>query len=312
MSDSEHVPVLLAECLTLLDPRPGGRFIDCTVDGGGHSAAILERTAPDGPLLALDADPDAVVRAKQRLAGYRDRVRVVHANFRRVAQVADQEGFGEVDGLLMDLGLSSLQIGGSGRGFSFNRDETLDMRYDRSSGQSAADFIASVSREELESVIRTLGEEPRARAIASEVVASRERAPVRTTGQLAAIVSRATGGRRGRLHPATRTFQALRILVNDELGALAEGLPQAVGLLRRGGRLAVISFHSLEDRIVKRFFRRQTGEESDESPRGLPTPTVRPSPPIRILTRRPILGSDEQLARVGRGRSARLRAVERL
>ncbi|MBM2809467.1 MAG: Ribosomal small subunit methyltransferase [Chloroflexi bacterium] len=311
MSESHHVPVLMSECLTLLEPKPGGRFIDCTVNGGGHSAALLERTAPDGPLLGLDADPNAMPAATSRLNPYGTRVTLIQTNFRFVGRVARSEGFGSVDGVLLDLGLSSNQLDTPGRGFSFNRDEPLDMRFDPSSGISAAQYVAAASREDIEHTLRTLGEEPRARRIAANIVEARQDSPIATTGQLARLVSRAVGGRHGRIHPATRVFQALRMAVNDELGALAEALPQALTLLRHGGRLAVISFHSLEDRLVKTFLRHMAGVV-EPAPRGIPIIPVAPVTEMRILTRRPVGAAADEVAANPRSRSARLRVAERL
>lgn len=306
------MPVLMAEVLDLLHPRPGGRFIDCTAGGGGHSAAILERTAPDGGLLALDADADAVAATRARLAPYGDRAQVVHSNFRFLARVADDARFGPVDGILMDLGLSSPQLAAAGRGFAFSRDDPLDMRFDRSSGATAAEYVATASREELEQTLRAYGEEQRARRIAAEIVAVREQQPIETTSQLATTVARIAGTRHPGIHPATRSFQALRILVNDELGALEAALPQAAGLLRQRGRLAVIAFHSLEDRIVKEFLRRLSGRVADATPRDLPIqPSIRP-PDFRMLTPRPVRPSSEEILGNPRSRSARLRVVERL
>ncbi|MPZ14065.1 MAG: 16S rRNA (cytosine(1402)-N(4))-methyltransferase RsmH [Chloroflexi bacterium] len=312
MMRAEHVPVMVDECMRLLDPRPGGLFIDCTVDGGGHSAAILERTAPDGPLLALDADPDAVARARHRLASFGDRVRVVHANFRRVTSVTEAEGFTQADGILIDLGLSSVQIETVGRGFSFSRDEPLDMRFDPGVGMPASEFLRTATGDDIARVLRAYGEEPRARRIAAEIVSARSRAAIETTGQLATLVTRAVGGRRGHLHPATRTFQALRIVVNDELESLEEALPQTVPLLRRGGRLGVISFQSLEDRIVKSFLRRRAGFRSEVVPRDIPIAPPPADADLHILTRHPARPSSDEIARNPRSRSARLRSAERI
>ena len=312
MAPGEHVSVLTAECLRYLEPRPGGRFVDCTVDGGGHSAAILERTSPDGPHLALDADPTAVERARGRLSPFGDRVKVVHANFRFIDAVAQDLGFTKADGVVMDLGLSSDQLAARDRGFSFQRDEPLDMRFDPTQGHSAADFIAIASREEIEDTLRTLGEERAARRIAGDIVAARERRPVATTRELVEIVQRSVHPRPGTINPATRTFQALRILVNDELSALRDALPKAVGLLGSHGRVAVISFHSLEDRIVKTLFRQLAGREPDETPRHLPARPDRPPAEIRILTPRPVRPSAAEIAANPRSRSARLRVAERL
>jgi 16S rRNA (cytosine1402-N4)-methyltransferase len=312
MAAPAHTPVLTAECIRLLDPRPGGRFIDCTVNGGGHSTEILRHTAPDGQLLGLDADPHAVALARQRLAVFGDRALVVHANFRFVDAAAAEHTFVDVDGILMDLGLSSLQLAARDRGFSFTRDEPLDMRFDPTRGDTAADYLATASREDIEATLRGFGEEPAARRISTAIMAARDEGGVRTTGDLVSIVQRSIRHHRGTLHPATRTFQALRIAVNDELEALRDALPRAVKLLRHGGRLAVISFHSLEDRIVKTVFRRLAGREPDNTPRGLPSLPARPAPEIRIVTPRPVRPSAAEVAANPRSRSARLRVAERL
>jgi 16S rRNA (cytosine1402-N4)-methyltransferase len=313
MAAAEHIPVLAGECMKFLQPQPAGRFIDCTVNGGGHSVQILERTAPDGTLLALDADPDAVALARDRLAQFGPRARVIHSNFRSVETVAHEQQFADVDGVLMDLGLSSLQLAAIGRGFSFSRDEPLDMRFDTSRGATAADYLASASPDDIERTLRSFGEEPAARRIAAAIAAGREQAPVRTTGELVTILQRSVGHfRRAALHPATRTFQALRIVVNEELASLQDALPAAVRLLRPGGRLVVIAFHSLEDRIVKTVFRELAGRQPDETPRGLPTSPARPAPQIRIVTPRPVRPSKEEVVANPRSRSARLRVAERL
>lgn len=303
-----HVPVLSAECIQLLRPRPGAHFVDCTVDGGGHSVAILERTGPGGQLLGIDADPAAVALARQQLAPYGDRVTLIQGNFRDLGAIAAQARVEQTDGILMDLGMSSVQLGAPSRGFSFWQEGPLDMRYDPTSGETAADLLALASEHSIEQLLRAFGEEPQAKRIASAIVAHRRSQPLQTTTQLAELVSRA-GGRRRRIHAATRTFQALRIAVNDELNALSEAIPQAVALLRRGARLAVISFHSLEDRIVKTLFLRLAGREP--APR-LPVPRA-PSPSqIQIVTRRPITPSLEERAANPRSRSARLRVAERV
>ena len=303
-----HVPVLAGPTLELLRPGPGNRFIDCTVNGAGHSAAILQRTAPDGRLLAIDADPDALLRAKVTLERFGDRVTYARANFRTLEAVATERGFTEVDGILMDLGLSSNQLSAADRGFAFSYEGPLDMRYDQTSGEDAAEFLALADVRTIERTLRDLGEEPRARRIAEAILAERQKRPIATTTQLADVVARAAG-RRGRIHPATRTFQALRISINDELGALAEALPQALRLLNRGARLAVISFHSLEDRIVKTFFTSLSGRAV-----GSRLPIAPPTPPaeLRIISKRPIVASLEETARNPRSRSARLRVAERI
>lgn len=308
----DHVPVLLAECLEYLRPSPGETFIDCTINGGGHSAAILEKTAPDGRLLGIDADSGAVERAQERFAHLGTRVLVRHSNFRHLQRVVAETPLQLADGVLIDLGFSSQQIDGAGRGFSFGHDDPLDMRFDQTDGLSAADFLADSDEIELERVLRTYGEEPQARRIARWIVRQQVTSPVQTTGELATMVSRAVGGRQGRIHPATRTFQALRIKVNDELGALEDVLPQAVEVLRPGGRLGVIAFHSLEDRAVKQFMRRRAGLADDEGPRHLPPSSSAVAPSLRIVTRRPLTASPDEIARNPRSRSARLRVAERL
>lgn len=306
-----HIPVLLDECLALLQPSPGHRHIDCTLGGGGYSAAILDRTAPAGSLLALDADFAALERARWRLAAYGDRVRLVHTSFRRLGEVATAEGFTQVDGVVMDLGLSSLQLDDPARGFTFSREGPLDMRFDQTQGPTCAEFLAEASQATIERTLREFGEEPRARRIANAVVIARRQQPLRTTQDLVRVIIGAVGGARGRIHPATRTFQALRIAVNDELAALVEAVPQAVALLRHGARLAIVSFHSLEDRIVKRTFARLAGR-SEARPRGLPAEPTSVLAQLRILTPRPLRPSGAEHQANPRSRSARLRAAERL
>ena len=291
-----HVSVLLDEVVEWLAPRPGGTFVDATLGNGGHAAALLDATAPDGRLLGLDADPRALDVAGTRLAEYGDRAILVNANFRDLAAVGTERGIADVDGIVMDLGLSSRQLEASGRGFSFREDEPLDMRFDPSRGQSAADLLNELDEREIADLIYQLGEEPKSRRVARQVVQRRALAPFRTTGDLVAAVEAALGPRRGRTHPATRTFQALRIAANDELGALEVALPQAAGLLRPGGRLAVVAFHSLEDRRVKQFFRAGGTDAA----------------PLRALTKRPLVPSDDEVARNPRSRSAKLRIAERL
>lgn len=247
-----HVPVLLQQVLAFLEVRPGGTYVDGTVGGGGHAEAVLVSSTPDGRLLGLDRDPAALEAAGQRLAPFGERVTLRHGSFARLSALA--EGFRLADGVLLDLGLSSLQLADPARGFAFSREGPLDMRFDPTEECStAADLVNSLSVKELAILLYRYGEEPQARRIAEAIVAAR---PLRTTLQLARVVEDATK-RRERIHPATRTFQALRIAVNRELEALEAALPQALDLLRPGGRLVVISFHSLEDRIVKRFLRQE-------------------------------------------------------
>jgi 16S rRNA (cytosine1402-N4)-methyltransferase len=290
-----HVPVLVSETLALLEPARGGLFVDCTVGLGGHSRALLEAGATR--VLGLDRDVAALGLAADALKPFGDRVELVHADFRDLERVLDDRGIVGVAGALADLGVSSMQLDGEGRGFSFQRDEPLDMRMDRSQPPSAADLLADVGEEELATVIFQFGEERYSRRIARAIVRVRDTAPVATTGQLAQIVRRAVPVRgRQRIDPATRTFQALRIWVNRELEGLDAFLAAAARRLLAGGRLAVIAFHSLEDRIVKHTFRALAQAEHT----------------IRILTKRPIAAGDDEVAGNPRARSAKLRAIERL
>ncbi|MBA2448004.1 MAG: 16S rRNA (cytosine(1402)-N(4))-methyltransferase RsmH [Chloroflexi bacterium] len=294
-STGEHVSVFLDAVVAWLAPNASGTYVDCTLGDGGHAAALLTASSPSGRLLGLDADANAVRIATERLEPFGDRAVPVQANFRDLANVAAAHHFRGVDGIVIDLGLSSRQLEGSGRGFSFRREEPLDMRFDPNGAETAAGILARADEEELADLLYEYGEERRSRRVARQIVRRRERTPLVTTGDLVAAVVAALGPRRGRIHPATRTFQALRIAVNDELAALDAVLPQAAGLLAPGGRLAVISFHSLEDRRVKRFF---VGGGSDA--------------PLRPLMRRPLRPDAAELARNPRARSAKLRVAERM
>ena len=310
-SHFNHTPVLLDEALNFLTPRRGGHYIDATFGGGGHSRAILEHSSPDGQLLALDADPEAIARAERLAERFPGRLRAAHGNFRDIARLATENHFSRVDGILMDLGLSSYQLDQAERGFSFRYAAPLDMRFDRGHGLSAADIVNNWDETDLARVIFEYGEETRSRPISRAILAERSRQPIATTDRLASIVERAVGGRRGRaIHPATRTFQALRIAVNDELQALREGLVGAVELLASSGRLVVISFHSLEDRIVKNFFR----DEATDCicPPGTPVCVCDHRARLRILTRKVVQSSPAEETLNPRSRSAKLRAAERL
>ncbi len=309
--ETAHIPVLPDEVIDGLQAERGGRFIDCTVGGGGHAGAILEASAPDGVLLGLDLDPAALEMASDRLARFGDRAQFVHASFARLKEVVRAHGFaGErswVDGILFDLGLSSLQLADAERGFSFMADGPLDMRFDPTSGDpTAADLVNKLSEEELADIFYHYGEERQSRRIAGAIVEAR---PLHTTGELAQVVEQAVGRRRGRLHPATLTFQALRIAVNEELNAIRSALPQAVELLAPGGRLAVIAFHSLEDRIVKRFMRRES--KDCICPPELPICTCDHQATLNVITRKPIRPTEEEVAANPRSRSARLRVGAR-
>ena len=290
-----HEPVMTAEVLRLLEPQRGGLFVDCTTGLGGHSLALLEAGATR--LLGLDRDTDALQLASQRLAAFAGRVELVHTDYRQLGQVLDSRGITTVDGILADLGVSSMQFDTEGRGFSFRRDESLDMRMDRSHGPTAADLIASAEEEDLANVIFQFGEERHSRRIARAIVRRRGADPIRTTGSLAEVVRRAVPVRGyQRIDPATRTFQALRIWVNRELEGLDLFLQDAARRLMAGARFVVITFHSLEDRIVKHTFRALAAAGGA----------------WQVLTRKPVSPGDEEVARNPRARSAKLRAIERL
>jgi 16S rRNA (cytosine1402-N4)-methyltransferase len=303
-----HVPVLREEVVRLLAPRAGGRYLDGTVGAGGHARALLDASGPDGRLLGLDADEQILAIARQRLGPFVDRVRLEHANFRELADIARESGFVPLDGVLLDLGVSSLQLDTAERGFSIQTDAPLDMRLDRSRGPTAADLVADLDERELADVVFRYGEEPRSRAVARAVVAARRREPIRTTRQLAAVVERVVP--RGRINGATRTFQALRIAVNDELEALRVGLRRAHEVLQDGGRLAVISFHSLEDRIVKQYFVGQANPCI--CPPRTPVCICGRQPTVELVTRKPVTAGSDELAANPRARSAKLRVAARL
>ena len=304
-----HIPVLYQEVLDGLRIKPGGRYLDGTVGGGGHARGILVASAPDGDFLGIDADPMAVALAGERLAEFGERVALVQGNFADLEEIALEHGFCPVDGILLDLGLSSLQLEAEGRGFSFQLDGPLDMRFDPSQATTAADLVNGLSMEELADILFRYGEEPRSRRVARSIVAGR---PINTTGELAALVCAVAPaiGRRRRLHPATRTFQALRMAVNEEQECLAEALPQALRLLAPGGRLVVISFHSLEDRLAKQFFRNEARDCL--CPPEVPVCTCGHRAALGIVTKKPIRPSDEEVAANPRSRSAKLRIAYRL
>jgi 16S rRNA (cytosine1402-N4)-methyltransferase len=289
-----HEPVMVAEVLDVLAPARGGLFVDCTVGLGGHSRALLEAGADR--VLGLDRDPSALAIAREALAAFGERVELVHADYRELDRVLVERGIDGVSGALADLGVSSMQLDDEGRGFSFRRDEPLDMRMDRTQGPSAADLLRDVAEGELADVIYQFGEERHSRRVARAIVRARAEAPIDTTGRLAAIVRRAVPHHGyQRIDPATRTFQALRIWVNRELDGLDAFLERAARRLLAGARLAVITFHSLEDRIVKHTFRAIA--KADEQ--------------LGIVTRRPLSAADAEVERNPRARSAKLRAIER-
>ncbi len=309
MSAGQHFPVLLNEVLEGLAPETGGTYIDGTVGGGGHAAALLNASAPDGRLLGLDRDPQAVLRAQEHLQAFGPRVCLIHAGYTDLEAVATREGFFPADGVLLDLGFSSYQVDDPLRGFAFRHDGPLDMRFDPTvAGPTAAELVNELPEADLATLLWRYGEEPRSRVIARAIVAAR---PFRSTRQLAEVIAAAAGrGASRSLHPATRSFQALRIAVNAELEAVKAVLPQAMNVLRSGGRLAVITFHSLEDRIVKRFY--QQSARGCTCPPEVPVCTCGGQPVLRLVTRKPLTPQATELAANPRSRSAKLRVAERL
>jgi 16S rRNA (cytosine1402-N4)-methyltransferase len=302
-----HVPVMVEEVIRALAVRPGGHYIDCTLGGGGHAAAILERSSPGGRLLGIDADPDAIEIARTKLEAYSDSSLLINDNFVNLQAICIKNDFFPVHGILFDLGLSSLQLDSNVRGFSFQTEGPLDMRFSPDQEVTAADIINTFSQVELARLIRTYGEEVYSQRIASHIVKER---PITTTLQLARIIEQAVGGRRGRIHPATRTFQALRIAVNQELEYLESALKQAVSLLGFEGRLMVISYHSLEDRIVKQFMRQESRDCI--CPPGTPTCVCWHVRSLRLINKRVIAPSPLEIQLNPRSRSAKLRAAERI
>ena len=310
--EAPHRPVLLFEAVKLLAPERGGLFVDATLGLGGHSEAILT-ASPDTRVLGIDRDREAIRLASDRLARFGTRFRAAHANFREIARILDEAGEKDVSGVLADLGVSSLQFDTPERGFSFRHDAPLDMRMDATGDEeTAAELLERLPEEEIARVLYEYGEERKSRRIARWIVERRERGePLKTTGELASLVARAVGYKRGdRVHPATRTFQALRIAVNDELEGLDEFVETAVDLLETRGRLAVISFHSLEDRVVKRALRRLAGQ--CECGRRVPVCACGARRAVEVLTRRPVVPSEQELEENPRARSAKLRACSKL
>jgi 16S rRNA (cytosine1402-N4)-methyltransferase len=291
-----HEPVLYDEVMAAIAPRSGGVYVDGTCGHAGHARGILELSAPDGRLVGIDLDAQALQLAQETLAEFAGRFTLVHGSFAQVGDIARAQGLAAVDGVVLDLGLSSMQLSQAERGFSFQLDGPLDMRFDTSKGPTAADLINSLPADELADIFYEYGEERMSRHIARAIVEDR---PLHTTRELAELVSRVIR-RRGRIHPATRVFQALRIAVNSELEVLETGLRQAIEVLSPGGRLAVIAFHSLEDRLVKYYFRQQSQQGVDGR-----------SPTLRTVTRRPIQPSRAEQERNPRSRSAKLRVVEK-
>lgn len=305
-----HQPVLVNEVIALLDPRPGGVFVDATLGGGGHSAELLKRIGPGGTLIGIDRDPEALQFAGMRLGAMDGQTTLIEGNFGDLETILPKEWFGNLDGVLFDFGVSSHQLD-SPRGFSFQRDEPLDMRMGRDS-ISAADIVNEYSEEELARVIFVYGEERYSRRIAKAIVQRRGQKPIRTTGELAEVIVSAMpgGGRWQEIHPATRTFQGIRIEVNRELEAIEKALPAAVDALRIGGIVAAISFHSLEDRLVKTIFRRLSGR--CECPPRMPKCECGARQIVKVLTGRPVTASAEEMRSNPRSRSAKLRAAVRI
>lgn len=307
MTQAKHIPVLLSEVIEALGVKSGGRWVDSTLGAGGHAAAILEAGFPDGQLLGIDADPEAVRAARMTLEPYGRRALLVEGNFAQAEAICSQYGFGPASGILFDLGMSSLQLDDEDRGFSFRFDAPLDMRFSPADELTAADMVNILPQAELARILKSYGQERRSRSIARRIVESR---PLRTTLQLVRAVEQAGGTRRGRIHPATRTFLALRIAVNRELDHLDAALKGAVNLLGPGGRLVVISYHSLEDRLVKGFLQRES--------RGCLCPPETPqcvcghSPTLRLVAKKVITPSFAEVTANPRSRSAKMRVAEKI
>jgi len=307
MNDSPHQPVLYKEIIHALQPKRGGRYVDGTLGAGGHARGILEASAPDGQMLGLDVDPQALALARKTLAPYEQRIHLVQASYVSLSAQLAQLKWDAVDGILLDLGASSMQFDTPERGFSFQHDAPLDMRFGPSMAQTAADLVNKLSERELADLLYKYGEERDSRKIARAIIKAR---PLHTTRELVAVIESVSPRRGDRVHPATRTFQALRIAVNEELASIEEVLPQAIAALRSMGRLAVISFHSLEDRIVKNFFREQS-KNLVNSPYERIYEEERKAT-LKEVNRKPIMPSDEEIKNNPRARSAKLRIAEKL
>ena len=312
---TQHVPVMLEEVLKYLQPEPGGSYVDGTLGGGGHTEAILERTAPDGKVLGIDSDAQALARVRERLAESvsNGRLVLVHVNFAELARIVHEAGFVSIQGVLLDLGFSSDQMSDPQRGFSFSVDGSLDMRLDQSQDLTAADLVNSASEKELADILWRYGEETRSRQIARRIVRERAKGAITRTGQLAQLAAAGVPYKRGAIHPATKTFQALRIAVNHELEQLEAVLPQILDVLssRRndvGGRMVIITFHSLEDRLVKEFMRREASDCI--CPPSTPVCICGHKARLRILTPKPLTPTPQEIERNPRARSAKLRAAE--
>lgn len=307
-----HIPVLFKETIEYLNVRPGGIYVDCTLGGAGHSSEIAKRMQPGGVLIGIDQDQNAIEAASKKLAEYKESVIIVKDNFRNLKSVVRNAGFDKVDGILMDIGVSSHQIDEDERGFSYMNNGPLDMRMDVTRGMTAEDLLNNASQQELKKIIKDYGEEKWADRIAKFICDERQKYRISTTFQLVDIIKMAipAAARREGGHPAKRTFQALRIAVNDELNVLESALDDAVELLRDGGRVAVITFHSLEDRIVKNKFNQL--ERPCTCPTEIPVCVCGKEPMLRVLTRKPVTASEEELEINSRSKSAKLRAAERV
>lgn len=305
-----HQPVLLEEVIELMAIKADGAYIDGTLGSGGHTEAILQRLEENGRLLGIDRDVDALKRSRERLTPWASKCVLVQGNFSEMEHIAQQCGFERVDGVLLDLGMSSDQVDTAERGFSFQASGPLDMRMDRKQDRTAADLVNGLSEGEMRKLLWVLGEEKAARRIARSIVRERDREPITTTERLATIVEDAKGGRRGRTHPATKTFQAFRMAVNEEMENLDKGLEAALSLLKENGRLAVITFHSLEDRRVKQFMRKHIGRMESLQQGG--ERWVGEEPKMRAVSKKPVTASREEQRENPRSRSAKLRVAERI
>ncbi|MGB8954780.1 MAG: 16S rRNA (cytosine(1402)-N(4))-methyltransferase RsmH [Tumebacillaceae bacterium] len=307
-----HISVFAAEAVEALQPEPNHIYVDCTLGGAGHSGRILEASSPTGRLIAIDQDLIAIANARTVLAPYEGRFTIVHSNFRRLKDIVADQGLSGVDGVLFDLGVSSPQLDEAERGFSYQQDAPLDMRMDKTQRFSAYDLVNKWSAEELTKIFYEYGEEKWSKRIAEFIVTERKKAPLETTGQLVDIIKAAipAAARREGGHPAKRTFQAIRIAVNDELNVFAEAIRQAIDVLNVGGRVAIITFHSLEDRIAKQAL--QEAARGCICPPELPICRCDNEPKVKLVTRKPILPSKEELAANPRARSAKLRIAEKL
>ena len=312
MTSSFHKPVMLKEVIDSLNCRPGRVFLDGTLGGGGHAYEILKHTAPDGILVGIDFDDDAIHETRQKLKTFGDRKVLVKGNFANLNKILADLQIEKVDGILLDLGVSSHQLETPDRGFSFSADAPLDMRMNQTGGLSAYDLVNDLSEKELVKILRDYGEEIRARRIVRAILAKRKVSPVRTTGELAGIIADAVPYhlRRGRIHPATRTFQALRIAVNDELANLHKAINDGIDVLNEGGRFSVISFHSLEDRITKNLFR--SWERGCVCPPDFPICVCNRKSKLKVLTRKPVTPGEVEIHSNPRARSAKLRTAMRI